>query len=73
MNHCTHVVLLFVRQLTIGATGPSQRTVTSLSGHIGHVVSVRSEEQMIGIYATGIVAFVQHKHFGRDWPNVMLV
>lgn len=35
---------------------------TAFSGHVGHVVFVRSKKKMVGVNTLGVVAAVQNKH-----------
>jgi hypothetical protein len=51
--------------MDVGAV-PLTTGCTSLCRHVGHVVGMRTEEEMIWVHASPVVALVEHKEATMD-------
>lgn len=65
----THDERIFTRELvalgTVGPAGAVARSSTSF-GHVGHVLKVSTEVEVLGVHAGRIVALVEHERGGWD-------
>jgi len=45
------------------------RSMSFLCNHVSHIVSMRSKEQMLGVYARWVIAAMQNLHFGTKFKS----